>query len=182
MFPLPYSAQRSQAPAKPSVSTPPPTFALAPPSPTKGSPSEPPSELNIAILPDAVPLGNMAPPPSTTSKPAFGIQPGGPDPTAGPSTVVPKPKKRGKVALAPGHSALDWARLAQSGQDLRGTTAFPVRVTIEELKKHNKRDDAWSAFNGRVYNLTAYLPFHPGGVDELMRVAGRDGTKLFSEL
>lgn len=47
------------------------------------------------------------------------------------------------------------------------------------LKQHNKRDDAWSAFNGKVYNVTAYLPFHPGGEKELMRVAGRDGTQLF---
>lgn len=43
------------------------------------------------------------------------------------------------------------------------------------------RDDAWSSFNGKVYNLTAYLPYHPGGEKELMRVAGRDGTKLFGE-
>ena len=47
------------------------------------------------------------------------------------------------------------------------------------LKQHNKRDDAWAAFNGKVYNITHYLPFHPGGEKELMRVAGRDGTKLF---
>lgn len=47
------------------------------------------------------------------------------------------------------------------------------------LKQHNKRDDAWSAFDGKVYNITAYLPFHPGGEKELMRVAGRDGTQLF---
>jgi len=47
------------------------------------------------------------------------------------------------------------------------------------LKKHNKREDAWTALQGRVYNITPYLPFHPGGVDELMRVAGRDGTRLF---
>jgi cytochrome b involved in lipid metabolism len=47
------------------------------------------------------------------------------------------------------------------------------------LKRHNKLDDAWSAFNGKVYNVTAYLPFHPGGEKELMRVAGRDGTQLF---
>jgi cytochrome b involved in lipid metabolism len=47
------------------------------------------------------------------------------------------------------------------------------------LKLHNKRDDAWSAFAGKVYNITAYLPYHPGGEKELMRVAGRDGTKLF---
>lgn len=29
--------------------------------------------------------------------------------------------------------------------------------------------------------MTPYLPFHPGGEKELMRVAGRDGTKLFCE-
>lgn len=49
------------------------------------------------------------------------------------------------------------------------------------LKQHNKRDDAWAAFNGKVYNITPYLSFHPGGEKELMRVAGRDGTKLFGE-
>lgn len=49
------------------------------------------------------------------------------------------------------------------------------------LKLHNKKDDAWSAFSGKVYNMSAYLPYHPGGEKELMRVAGRDGTKLFGE-
>jgi cytochrome b involved in lipid metabolism len=47
--------------------------------------------------------------------------------------------------------------------------------------KHNKPGDAWSAFNGKVYNLTEYARFHPGGEKELMRCAGRDGTKLFSK-
>lgn len=32
---------------------------------------------------------------------------------------------------------------------------------------------------GRVYNLTPYLAFHPGGVQVLMAAAGRDGTALF---
>jgi cytochrome b involved in lipid metabolism len=50
------------------------------------------------------------------------------------------------------------------------------------LRLHNKPDDAWSAFNGKVYNITPYISFHPGGVKELMRVAGRDGTKLFGIL
>ena len=54
-----------------------------------------------------------------------------------------------------------------------------MRIPPSELKLHRRGDDAWSAFNGKVYNITAYLPFHPGGEKELMRVAGRDGTKLF---
>lgn len=49
------------------------------------------------------------------------------------------------------------------------------------LKKHRTREDAWSAFNGKAYNITHYLSYHPGGEKELMRVAGRDGSKLFGE-
>ena len=33
-----------------------------------------------------------------------------------------------------------------------------------------------------MYNITAYMDFHPGGRGELMRCAGRDGTKLFREV
>ncbi|WVW84965.1 hypothetical protein I302_107001 [Kwoniella bestiolae CBS 10118] len=167
-FPLLNSHQRSSAPA--------PSFSVAPPSPKKSLEDvEPPSDLNIAISDS--PLGNMAPPPSTVKKPSFGIQTGGSDPSAQEAKGAVK-KKRAKVALTPGHSALDWARLTSSGEDLRGVSGFQ-RVTMAELKEHNTPDDAWSAFNGMVYNITPYLPFHPGGEDELMRVAGRDGTKLF---
>ena len=56
-----------------------------------------------------------------------------------------------------------------------------LRVTPSMLKEHNKKDDAWSVFGGKVYNITPYIPFHPGGEKELLRVAGRDGTKLFGK-
>ncbi|WVN86413.1 uncharacterized protein L203_101577 [Cryptococcus depauperatus CBS 7841] len=151
------------------------SFAVAPPSPTSSVKDNEPSDLNIAIIPDNIPIGDMAPPPSTVKKPAFGLQTGGKDTE---TRGEMKRKRKGKVALTPGHSPLDWAKLTSSGQDLRGVTSFQ-RVTLAELKEHNTRNDAWSAFNGMVYNITPYLPFHPGGEDELMRVAGRDGTRLF---
>jgi len=88
-------------------------------------------------------------------------------------------RKREKAALAPGHSPLDWAALKTSGQDLRGVNTL-LRIPPSVLKQHNKRDDAWTAINGNVYNVTAYLPFHPGGEKALMRAAGRDGTTLFA--
>lgn len=96
-----------------------------------------------------------------------------------PSEIAPRRKK---VVLGPGCSALDWARRKQGiavEQQQRGRTPFS-KITPTELKKHKQRDDAWSAFQGKVYDITPYLRFHPGGVDELMRVAGRDGTRLFS--
>jgi cytochrome b involved in lipid metabolism len=56
-----------------------------------------------------------------------------------------------------------------------------MRIPPSVLKLHNKKEDAWTVINGKVYNITPYLPYHPGGEKELMRVAGRDGTKLFCE-
>ncbi|KAF9544667.1 hypothetical protein EC957_011774 [Mortierella hygrophila] len=103
---------------------------------------------------------------------------GGPQRLAACSTD-PKSKRRIKFALAPGHSPLDWARLTTSGKDLRGVDSFG-RYTLEDVKEHKSYDDAWTVLNGKVYNMTAYLPFHPGGEKEIMRCAGRDGTRLFN--
>jgi cytochrome b involved in lipid metabolism len=35
---------------------------------------------------------------------------------------------------------------------------------------------------GRVYNVTHYMDFHPGGDAELMRGIGQDGTNLFNQV
>ncbi|KAF8972214.1 cytochrome b5-like heme/steroid binding domain-containing protein [Flammula alnicola] len=151
-FPSLNSAQRVQSSRIPSILT---DSQLMPPPPMP----------SLAVRQPGVSTarGNSLAVPPTTTKPPL------------------KPsKKSGKVALAPGHSPLDWAALKASGTDLRGVDSL-MRIPPSVLKQHRKRDDAWSAFNGKVYNITAYLPFHPGGEKELMRVAGRDGTKLFAE-
>lgn len=89
---------------------------------------------------------------------------------------------RNKCALKPGYSLMNWIRLCNSGADLSGTGGRTVPVSREELALHNKVDDAWMAIRGRVFNVTRYMDFHPGGVDELMRGVGRDATKLFDEV
>ncbi|KAL3882533.1 hypothetical protein ACJMK2_028869 [Sinanodonta woodiana] len=89
---------------------------------------------------------------------------------------------RNKVTLKPGHSLMDWIRLTRSGKDLTGLGGKFLEVSEEELSKHNTIDDAWIALRGKVYNVTAYLDFHPGGDSELMRGAGKDATQLFDEI
>lgn len=89
---------------------------------------------------------------------------------------------RNKTALKPGHSLMDWIRYGNSGVDLAGTGGRVRPVQHTELATHNKPGDVWMAIRGKVYNVTSYLDFHPGGVDELMRGAGKDATKLFDEV
>lgn len=108
-----------------------------------------------------------------------------------PNTLAVNQRQQGrlKVVLEPGHSPLDWAHLNSDRSNrikLRGVppnTPPPqyVKVTKDELKLHNTRDDAWTSINGKVFNITPYVNFHPGGAKEIMKCAGRDGTSLFNK-
>eukprot|EP00658_Telonema_sp_P-2_P065043 TRINITY_DN5438_c0_g1_i3.p1 TRINITY_DN5438_c0_g1~~TRINITY_DN5438_c0_g1_i3.p1 ORF type:complete len:397 (+),score=61.71 TRINITY_DN5438_c0_g1_i3:151-1341(+) len=91
--------------------------------------------------------------------------------------------RRRKVHLAPGCSSIDWMRLTDSkGRELAGIGSGPLKViSEEELALHNTEEDAWCAIDGKVYNITPYMSFHPGGVIELMRGAGTDASHLFRE-
>lgn len=53
--------------------------------------------------------------------------------------------------------------------------------SLEEIAKHNNENDAWVIYKNNVYDITHYLPFHPGGVDVLKSVLGKDCTSLFNK-
>jgi hypothetical protein len=42
--------------------------------------------------------------------------------------------------------------------------------TRGEVARHNTDEDLWVIINGRVYDLTVWLNFHPGGRDPLIQV------------
>lgn len=115
-----------------------------------------------------------SPPPSPST------QPSSPQITIGPNSLITpttttKLAKRVKVNIGAGYSQLDWARLKTSGVDLRGGVQQLRRITPSELALHKTREDCWQSYNGKVYNITPFLKYHPGGPGELMRAAGRDG-------
>ena len=79
---------------------------------------------------------------------------------------------------------MDWAALTRTPNlNLSGVPSLQ-RVTPSQLKTMTgrKAKPAWSVFRGKVYNVSPYVKFHPGGEAELMRGAGRDATGLFQEV
>lgn len=83
---------------------------------------------------------------------------------------------RRKVALGPGYSQLDWLRNSR-----RLSQPLPREISQSELERHATRDSAWVVVRGRVYDVTPYLKYHPGGVEKLMSGAGKDATRLFDK-
>ncbi|KAI0823323.1 fumarate reductase [Trametes gibbosa] len=54
--------------------------------------------------------------------------------------------------------------------------------SVEEVKKHNKKDDCWVIIDGKVLDVTAFMPDHPGGEKAILLYAGRDATEEFNML
>ncbi|KAL4783142.1 hypothetical protein BJX76DRAFT_358279 [Aspergillus varians] len=132
----------------------------------------------------------LSPPPSAAS--SLRVPPGSRPASMSslsPTPVTLKPAKRAsqRAVLDPGFSPLDWAALTTNPHNkLRGANlpASLIKVTPSMLKVQNGRKglDAWTSYQGKVYNITPYIPFHPGGKGELLRGAGKDSGQLFLEV
>jgi hypothetical protein len=51
--------------------------------------------------------------------------------------------------------------------------------TREEVAKHMDASSCWTIIEEMVYDVTRYIPNHPGG-SEILRACGKDGTTLFT--
>lgn len=45
-------------------------------------------------------------------------------------------------------------------------------ISQAELEKHNQPEDCWIALHGNVYDVTKFLPEHPGGAEVISCLAG----------
>ncbi|KAJ5094583.1 hypothetical protein N7456_010444 [Penicillium angulare] len=178
-----------------------PSLSQPPTAPKTSSlmPPPPPPISRLQPNPQPRPSGGLAPPrvsssPRTplSSAASARLAPSG-STGLSTSTLAPTPlslKKNSsskRVILEPGYSPLDWAALAGNPKNqLRGVGLPPglLRVTPSMLKTQNGRKgrDAWTSYQGKVYNISPYLPYHPGGKGELLRGAGKDSGKLFQEI
>ena len=52
--------------------------------------------------------------------------------------------------------------------------------TAYEVALHAAADDCWTIIDDNVYDITPYVPNHPGG-DEILRACGQDGSTLFNQ-
>jgi len=57
-----------------------------------------------------------------------------------------------------------------------------LKITIEELSKHNTKDDLWIAVNGLVYDVSIFQKTHPGTSGPLLHFAGKDATSGFDKV
>lgn len=102
------------------------------------------------------------PPPQTTKQPPWQERENDDDDDDFTSTTVPNPP-------APAPAPSPTPQTQPSGG-----------ITLSQIALHNSRSSCWSAVNGSVYDLTSWIPNHPGGEQQILSLCGIDGSNAYN--
>ncbi|MBL8158019.1 cytochrome b5 domain-containing protein [bacterium] len=75
----------------------------------------------------------------------------------------------------------------QDGHEAPATPSVPsnedaaqAAYSAADVASHNSSSDCWSIINGGVYDLTSWIPRHPGGERAIEGLCGKDGSAAFN--
>ncbi|MFM2374638.1 MAG: hypothetical protein RLZZ234_633, partial [Candidatus Parcubacteria bacterium] len=60
------------------------------------------------------------------------------------------------------------------------TSPSGAKLTTTSVATHSRASDCWIIVNNNVYNVTDYIPFHPGGVSTITNYCGKEATTAFN--
>ena len=58
------------------------------------------------------------------------------------------------------------------GKESNEQTQETNKIPKEELFKHNSMQDCWISYDGKVYDITSFLPNHPGTPQKILPYCG----------
>ncbi|KAL1952095.1 hypothetical protein VTO73DRAFT_1244 [Trametes versicolor] len=59
---------------------------------------------------------------------------------------------------------------------------MPRTLALDEVAKHNSRSSCWVIIKDKVYDVTEFLPDHPGGAKIILKYAGKDATSAYEPI
>lgn len=78
--------------------------------------------------------------------------------------------------------ALVASLIAGAGMLAVPAQAAPSRtISKAEVARHSTASDCWVYIGRSVYDMTAYLPRHPGGADEITPYCGGNARAAFAD-
>jgi len=84
-------------------------------------------------------------------------------------------KKSGKLTWSKGVAVKPSAKPSVTAKP----SAAAIGYTMARVKANAKSSSCWTAINGNVYDLTAWIKAHPGGEGSIISLCGTDGTQDF---
>ncbi|OBT82492.1 hypothetical protein VE02_08164 [Pseudogymnoascus sp. 03VT05] len=57
-----------------------------------------------------------------------------------------------------------------------------MALTGNEVAKHNSNESCWVIVHGKAYDVTEFMPEHPGGMTIILKWAGKDSTDTYEPI
>lgn len=86
------------------------------------------------------------------------------------------------VTTAIAFSAIGLSSILYNNVSNDAATKSKPTISLDEFLKHNSKDDCWISINNNVYDVTEFIPNHPGGVAPLITHGGHDATMIYEKL
>ena len=64
--------------------------------------------------------------------------------------------------------------MTEDGDDL-------FRITPEEFQFRVEEGENWTVIHDKIYEMDEFMKIHPGGLDNIEDIIGKDGTDLYME-
>jgi cytochrome b involved in lipid metabolism len=88
-----------------------------------------------------------------------------------PNTTVQTPNNETTLA--------DETPAEEKSQDTTTNSDVAGAPTKAQVALHNTKDDCWTIIDSTVYDITSYIPRHPGG-NNILSACGVDATAFFN--
>ncbi|EJF66571.1 FMN-dependent dehydrogenase-domain-containing protein [Dichomitus squalens] len=59
---------------------------------------------------------------------------------------------------------------------------MPRSYSLDEVSKHDSSSSCWVIIRNKVYDVTEFLPDHPGGTKIILKYAGKDATSAYEPI
>lgn len=90
----------------------------------------------------------------------------------------------GLVVIGGSGALVSWQKGERESQNLVQAMQQPAvqqgQYSLADVATHDNESDCWSIINGGVYNLTTWIPRHPGGRQAILGLCGKDGSPAFN--
>lgn len=83
------------------------------------------------------------------------------------------------ITFALKSSSVDLAQYEAPTQSATSTKPL-LSYTLAQVATHNSAQSCWTAINGGVYDVTAWVSQHPGGAQAILSLCGTDGSSAFN--
>lgn len=64
----------------------------------------------------------------------------------------------------------------------KSTDIQQVKLNGSEVAAHNDKKSCWVIVHGKAYDVTEFLPEHPGGPQIILKYAGKDATDQYEPI